>query len=180
MLPIADVQIRIVLLTHLAARLAKGSPAELAAVGIQPAQLDRLRRLSTTDLNRMASMRQLNVGVALDPRSLEFSLDALRLVNEHLALEAYFIRNGASVKMMRQFFSLARDVTRERRRVYGNARSVGRVRRPEPRLCERIYQVWQSLPTVSLRDRYHRLHQRFPDISLEILAAVISDRAGRR
>jgi hypothetical protein len=169
MLPILDTQVRLVLLTY----LARDNADDLVVAGVDSAQAERLRRLSATDLNRVAAMRALQLWVVLDSHSLESSLNAIRLADQSKVLEAYFIQHGASVEMMRKFFKLARGTTLKRRREYGLSSATGPVRRPERMLCERIWRAWQSIPESSSRERYLRLHQAFPDQSIAVLAGVV-------
>ena len=70
MLPLLDTQVRFVLLNHVAVRLADAGPREVSAAGLADEQLATLRRLSAADLNRLASMRSLTIGVALDGEAL--------------------------------------------------------------------------------------------------------------
>jgi hypothetical protein len=69
-------------LSHVTTRLAHARPEELDAVGIANEQLDRLRQLSALDLSRLASMRGLVIGVALDGAALQAGLRTVALVNE--------------------------------------------------------------------------------------------------
>ena len=66
MLPLRDAQLRLVLLNHIAVRLSAGDPADLHSAGIESEQLVRLKELSAIDLSRLAAMRELGIGVALD------------------------------------------------------------------------------------------------------------------
>ena len=88
MLPLHDTQVRLVLLNHVTLRLADARPDELDAVGIANEQLDRLRQLSALDLNRLAAMRTLTIGIALDGEALQAGLRTVALVKEAKALEA--------------------------------------------------------------------------------------------
>ncbi|NJD36674.1 MAG: hypothetical protein FIA96_17915, partial [Betaproteobacteria bacterium] len=63
MLPLLDTQVRLVLLNHVAVRLTEAKPDELHAAGIENEQLARLRHLSALDLHRLATMRELTIGV---------------------------------------------------------------------------------------------------------------------
>jgi len=119
MLPLVDAQVRLVLLNHVAVRLAEAQPSDLQAVGIENEQLARLRQLSALDLSRLAAMRDLTIGIAFDAVGLNAGLRAVALVNEAKALEAYFIRNGASWQMMSALFKIRRKVTLKRRRDCG-------------------------------------------------------------
>jgi hypothetical protein len=115
MLPLLDTQVRLVLLNHVAVRLAEAKPDELHAAGIENEHVARLRQLSALDLNRLATMRDLTIGVSFDAAGLTAGLRTVSLVNEAKALEAYFIRHGASWQMMSALFKIRRKATLRRR-----------------------------------------------------------------
>lgn len=175
MLPLFDAQVRLVLLNHVAVRLAEAESTALHAAGIENEQLAQLRRLSALDLNRLASMRDLTIGVAFDAAGLNAGLRAVALVNEAKALEAYFIRHGASWQMMSALFKIRRKVTLKRRREYGAWRPSGRIRLPVLSTRERIYRAWLAIEDPSLRVRYYRLHQLFPQLSIAVLEAIVRE-----
>lgn len=175
MLPLFDAQVRLVLLNHVAVRLADAEPTALHAAGIENEQLARLRQLSALDLNRLASMRDLTIGVAFDAAGLSAGLRAVALVNEAKALEAYFIRHGASWQMMSALFKIRRKVTLKRRRDCGAWRPSGRLPLPVLAMRERIFRAWLAIEDPSLRVRYYRLHQLFPQLSIAVLEAVLRD-----
>lgn len=175
MLPLHDPQVRLVLLNHVTTRLAQARPHELEAVGIATEQLDRLRQLSALDLSRLACMRGLVIGVALDGEALRVSLRNVALVNEANALEAYFIRHGASTQLMCQLFKIRRKLTFKFRRELGVTRPCGRVPLPDFATRERIYRVWRSITDPALRVRYYQLHQAFTHLSIAAIEVVIRD-----
>ena len=172
MLPLFDPQVRLALLNHVAVRLAEARPDELHAAGIPSEQLARLRQLSALDLNRLATMRDLTIGVTFDAAELTAGLRTVSLVNEAKALEAYFIRHGASWQMMSALFKIRRKVTLRRRRDCGAWRPSGRFPLPDTALRERIYRAWHAIEEPNLRVRYYRLHQAFPNLSIAVLEAV--------
>ena len=172
MLPLLDTQVRLVLLNHVAVRLAEANPDELHAAGIENEQVARLRQLSALDLNRLATMRDLNIGVSFDAAGLTVGLRAVSLVNEAKALEAYFICHGASWQMMSALFKIRRKVKLRRRRDCGAWRPSGRFPLPDTALRERIYRAWHAIEEPNLRVRYYRLHQAFPNLSIAVLEAV--------
>lgn len=175
MLPLLDAQVRLVLLNHVAMRLAEAEPTELHAAGIENEQLARLRQLSAVDLNRLAAMRDLTIGVAFDAAGLKAGLRAVTLVNEAKALEAYFIRNGASWQMMNAFFKIRRKVTLKRRRDCGAWRPSGRLPLPDYPTRERIFRAWLAIEEPNPRVRYYRLHQALPHFSIAVLDAVVRE-----
>jgi hypothetical protein len=175
MLPLLDAQVRLVLLNHVAVQLAEAVPAELHAAGIDTEQLARLRQLSALDLNRLAAMRDLTIGIAFDATGLNAGLRAVALVNEAKALEAYFIRNGASWQMMNTLFKIRRKVTLKRRRDCGAWRPSGRLALPDYATRERIFRAWLAIEDPNPRVRYYQLHQAFPQLSVAVLEAVVRE-----
>lgn len=175
MLPLLDPQVRLVLLNHVTTRLAEAGPAELDAAGIANEQLDRLRQLSALDLSRLASMRTLTIGIALDGEALKAGLRTVALVNEAKALEAYFIRHGASTRLMSQLFKVRRKLTLQLRRDMGVSRPAGRVPLPDYATRERIYRVWRSMADPAPRHRYYQLHQSFAHLPIAVLEVVVRD-----
>lgn len=173
MLPLDDAQVRFVLLNHVAVRLAEAQPSDLHAAGIENEQLVRLRQLSALDLNRLAAMRDLTIGIAFDAVGLNAGLRAVALVNEAKALETYFIRNGASWQMMSALFKIRRKVTLKRRRECGAWRSSGRTPLPDNNVRTRIFRSWRAIDDSNLRVRYYRLHQMFSQFPIAVLEAVL-------
>lgn len=173
MLALHDPQVRLVLLNHVAVRLADGEPEDLDAAGIENEQLSHLRRLSALDLSRLASMRSLTIGVAFDRGELRAGLRSVALANEMRSLETYFIRHGASTQLMSRLFKLRRKLTLKRRREQGAVRPAGRVRLPDYPVQERIYRAWRDSPDPVPRIRYYRLHQAFPQVPIAVLEHVI-------
>lgn len=173
MLPLLDAQVRLVLLNHVAVQLAESEPSALQAAGIDAEQIAGMRQLSVADLNRLAAMRGFDISVALDAAGLKASLRTVARINEARELERYFIRNGASCRMMGELFSVRHKVTLRHRREYGVPRSSGRLRLPDHGTRERIYRAWFALRESDPRLRYYRLHQTYPDHPIAVLEAVV-------
>lgn len=173
MLPVHDAQVRFVVLSHVAVRLVEVRPDEVHAAGIETDQLPRLRQLSAADLNRLAAMRGLTIGVQVDGAALKKGLRAIAQANERNAMEAYFIRHGASTNLMSALFKLRRKVTHLRRRICGARLRPGRAALPDSEVRWQIVQAWSAIPETSLRARYYRLHQEFPDVPIAVLEEVV-------
>ncbi len=163
------------MLNHVTTRLAEARPDELDAVGIGNEQLDRLRQLSALDLNRLAAMRTLTIGISLDGEALQAGLRTVALVKEAKALEVYFIRHGASTRLMSALFKIRRKLTLKFRRELGVCRPSGRVPLPDYATRERIYRVWRSIADPAPRIRYFQLHQAFLHLPIAVLEVVIRD-----
>ena len=175
MLPLHDTQVRLVLLNHVTLRLAQARPDELVAVGIAREQLTCLRQLSALDLNRLASIRTLTIGLSLDRETLQAGLRTVALVKEAKALEAYFIRHGASTQLMNALFKVSPKLTLQRRRDFDARLPCGRVPLPEHAVRRRIRQVWRSICDPAARVRYYQLHLVFSHLPIAVLEVVIRD-----
>jgi hypothetical protein len=102
-------------------------------------------------------------------------------VNEAKALEAYFIRHGASTQLMSALFKLRRKLTLEARaEISTRAGLPGRVPLPDYATRERIYQAWRAIGDPAPRVRYYRLHQAFTHLPIAVLEAVVRRFRGRR
>ena len=175
MLPLLDPQVRLVLLNHVTVRLSGAGPEELSAAGLPGEMLDSLRRLSATDLNRLASMRSVKIAVAVNGEALQAGLRIVSLVNESDALQTYFIRHGASTALMARLFKVRRKLTLRLRHELGVRRPSGRVSLPDHATRERIYLAWRAIGESALRERYYQLHQAFPHMPIVVLEVVIRD-----
>jgi len=175
MLPLLDAQVRLILLNHIAVRLNGSDPEALRATGIQTEELQRLRALSAADLHRLAAMRAPMIAIAVDGHKLKAGLRALALSHEAKTLETYFIRHGASWRMMKTLFKVRHKLTLQRRREYGVRRPPGRTPLPDFPTRERVWRVWAAISEPDPRARYYQLHQTFCGLSLEVLAAVVSE-----
>ena len=175
MLPLRDGHLRLLLLTHLVARLEQGEQEELRSAGIEPEQLDRLRALSVSDIHRLAALRQPMIGLALDATALQAGLRSLAVIKEAQSLEQYFIRHGASPAMMTALFKMPYKTTLDRRRAAGLGRGPGRPALPPPEVRDRIHQSWADLAHLDVRQRYYSLHQAFPSLSLHTLSLVVTE-----
>jgi hypothetical protein len=173
MLPLLDPQLRLVLLHHLALSLARAGPEQVGAAGLTPEQLARLRQLPAVDLARLAAMAGLTIGIALDGAALQTGLRSLVMLDEARALETYFIRHGASARLMSRLFRLPRKRTLQLRRDLGVLRPSGRVRLPDHDTRERIFLAWHALEEPVPRLRYHQLHQAFPQFPIAVLEVIV-------
>lgn len=173
MLPLNNPQIRLALLNHVAVKLGEGDVAALERAGIDSELLAHLREISAIDLNRLAKMRELMIGVAFKSGGVAASLRRAALVDDAKALEAYFIRNGATCQMMSALFKIGRKVTLKRRREAGAWRRRGRLALPDSSTRKRIFCAWLAITDPNPRTRYYRLHQRFTHFSIALLAAVV-------
>jgi hypothetical protein len=175
MLPLHDGQLRLLLLTHLVTRLERGEKAELVNAGMEPEQLDRLRALSLSEIHRLAALREPFIGLALDGPAFKAGLRNLAFLSQTQFLEDYFIRHGASPALMTALFKMPYKTTLARRRAASLGRGRGRPALIPIDARDRIQRIWMDLAHLDMRQRYYRLHQAFPLMSLHALHRVVTE-----
>lgn len=175
MLPLLDHQLRVSMLNQIVARMADAELDALHVGGVDVGRLTRLRDLSAVDMSRLAAVRSLVIQVDLDLDSLDAALRIVSVMSHARALEAYFIRHGASWQQMTRLFKLPRKDTLRRRRIAGVKRIGGRFPMPDAITRDQIVHAWEKLNTADPRLRYYELHQRFLTVSLATLEAVLLD-----
>lgn len=173
MLPLHDPHLRLALLNHLTVRMGEGRPQDLEAVGIEPEQVEHLRRLSADEMRHLASMHNVPIVVDVDAQALRAGLRTVAMVSQAKAQETYFLRHGASVALMLQLFRVSRELTLKRRRILQVQVPSGRVPLPDEATRERIRMVWRSIEDPIPRVRYLKLHQAFPSLPFAVLEAVL-------
>lgn len=175
MLALHDSHIRLILLSHLVARLEHAGKVECQGAGIEPEQLECLRTLSMDDIKRLASLRHPLIGVVVDGATFATGLRNLAVVREAQSLEQYFIRHGASAAMMKSLFKLAKRTALMRLRAQGHRASSGRPRLPPMAVRDRIHRFWAQHAGLDLKTRYYRLHEAFPSYTLHTLSGVTNE-----
>ena len=175
MLMLNDGHLRLLVLTHLVARLERGEKAELVDAGIEAEQLDCLRALSPSEIHRLAALREPFIGLAFDGTTFKTGLRNLAMLKQTQFLEDYFIRHGASPALMTALFKMPYKTTLARRRLAGLESGRGRPVRVPIAECDRIQKVWIGLAHLDMRQRYYQLHQAFSLMSLHALHRVITE-----
>ena len=90
-------------------------------------------------------------------------------------MEDYFIRHGASPALMMALFRMPYKTTLARRWAAGLGGGRGRPVHTAIDTRERIHRFWSELAHLDLRQRYYRLHQAFPAMSLHALNRVVTE-----
>lgn len=170
-----DVQLRLVLLQHAAERFSPDNPRAVRGPAPDATLLARLQQLTALEMSTLAAMRQPLVRIELDEKGLQSGLRLLEGVIQAKAMETYFIRHGASRRMMHVLFSVSYSVTYRRRRAYGVPAPKSRFSLPAIELCERIWRTWHGLSTAPLRHAYYQLHLTYPQFSIALLEAVVKE-----
>ncbi len=173
MLSLRDPYVRLALLSHLARYAAEGPGEALEAAGIRARQAAQLRELKAMDLIALADHPGFPIALNCDLAKLDTALRFVSRLNQARSLELYFIKNGASSRMMRRLFKLSKRATHRRRLEHGCWCASGRLRLPEGDMRERIIRAWFYEEHQDIRVRYYLLHRSFPEFSMAVLEAVV-------
>lgn len=173
MLEVTDPQVRTVLLHHVSQRSLQVDAAELLRAGLSSAPLKMLRRLSVHELERLACTHAVRISIVLDAQALEGALRKVTLVDEALEVQTYFVRHGASVRLMAALFKMSRNSTHRLRREFGVMHPSGQLALPHPDERSRILRSWRATKDLEPRQRYLRLHQSFSVHPIGALELVI-------
>ena len=77
--------------------------------------------------------------------------------------------------MMMALFRMPYKTMLARRRAAGLDRGRGRPSLIEIDARDQIHRTWMDLDHVDIRERYYRLHQAFPAMSLHALSLVVTE-----
>ncbi len=145
--------------------------------GLTPARQRELVSLPLGTIEQLlaGTERHPVVEVRINAKNLDSALRKLRDRQAALDMQRAFILRGASSSMMFQLFHIARTEVIELRKSLGKSVSNGRPKLPTGKTQIAIFNAWSELSHLSnLRQRYLQLHDRFTDIPLSSLYAIIS------
>lgn len=166
---ISDPALKRALLQHLLEQEQTSIPDDLANF------LNELRTRPLRDFLALTNARTLRVSIFLG--GVASSLQHLETRNDEEALLQYFVKSGASRKMLQRFFSISAEQAGRLCRAAGNL--GGRPRLPDINERDRIHAAWHRLQEdpslISLRDRMYALHQQFTSQPLKALEAVLNE-----
>ena len=168
-LDVTNPLIKRLLIEHVLELIDNGYTEKLIALGFSHSLLDDLRNRPTADFIKLAS--QLPIKINLCAHSLGRSLKLLDMRNETEPMRNYFIRNGASRRMVCTYFKMSLDDYRRlRNQLCPDAAVGGRVAMPPVAVRDAIHADWhaiqKSCPHDALRQRIFNLHQKHPQKSI--------------
>ena len=180
MVPITDAVIKVSLLTHLIECMDRGELAALLGNGACPKAMDKLRRLDTSSLIRLANMNHPEIHVTVDAKGIEFGLNELAREDRDRDDLVYFIEHGASLAMLNKLFtSMGSDVIATYRHMLTENRKFGRAALPDESIRDAIHQKWHDIslaevPTTQ-RAKLRMLHGLFESFSMDALYTTINE-----
>jgi len=179
MFALEDPQIRLAVIGTLSVEAERLGPKGLNLPGLSAEKIERLGRLTASEIRVLATHRGLPIKVVVDGYQLAETLGAVARNRQLRDLETYFVQHGASCSLMHRLFSMSRKMTHRRRSELGTSIPAGRYHLPRPRTREQICIAWDKLPPEPLSKRYFRLHQLFPEFSIAALEATVNEKGIR-
>lgn len=178
MLQIKDPLIKRLLLEQIVEEIDGGGIDGLLRAGFSAEFLDSMRHRSARDLIRIAAL-PINLHVRFEEDSVASFLSRLDSSRKSAKMCEYFIRHGASVRMMCDLFRLSAEDVRALRAQLLDAEDATRGRMPPARERDRIHESWHALktahPKASFRDQVYRLHQQFHGLQIDALCRTLNE-----
>jgi hypothetical protein len=172
---VRDAGLRALILLHMAEQVEGGELQDLAQAGLPMEELDRLSKLTVSDLAKLSEMRQPEIQVLIKPQTLAWALTALEWRNRELDQIAYFVTHGASLPMLRSLFKASTGMIKSLRQKLYPDKGGGRPMKPAHKERERIHVAWHESAGSDIRERLIALHQQFKDYPLDSLYSVINE-----
>ena len=181
MINISDPTLTKMLLEHVVEQAEAGGLDELLASGLRPELVDDLRQRPLRDFFYAARHGGLAMSVQIDIKTLEACLWRRDQARHTEMIKEYYIRNGASIELLRTYFTLSKQELQRYRcdLDLNRAGPNGRPRMPPATIRDKIHQRWheivQATPQGHERHRLWLLHHDYATYSISALHRVITE-----
>lgn len=176
MIPVTDSGLRIALLLHLIEQIDRGEiPGDIGNYDV----VDRVRKLNGSGLLRLAGFIKPGISVTFDQDAILAGVTKLNTHDEELENLVYFIRNGASLSMLYQYFTVDSDSIIAYRKMLLGQKKAGRSRQPTEAIRNDVHDAWWQIQRAGASDsaiqKLRKLHALFNGYSLEALYTTIKE-----
>ncbi len=180
MLCITNPTLKRLMLEQIVEQIDGGGIDELLESGFSAEFLDMLRHRPARDLIKVSEFPCLSLRVSVQEQAIMSYLTRLDAMRRDSHMREYFIRHGAPVRVMCDFFRMsAEDVRALRAQLLPPHEQQGRNRMPPPDVRDRIHDTWHAIsrdhPNAPPRERMYLLHQSFPDIRIDALCRSLNE-----
>lgn len=152
---------------------------ELLQAGFSPDFLDALRHRPARDLIRLANAPRLTIRLVIDEQEIASHLNQLDRVRSDTLLLEYFVKNGASVRMICDFFWLPAESVRALRAQLLPPEASARGKMPATDVRDEIHRHWHrissEMPCAASREKLYKLHQAWPALRIDTLCSVLNE-----
>lgn len=177
MFVLEDENLRFLALTILLSRLERGDLASLHEAGMSDQQMQQLRTMPVSEMVRLCSIKSLKIGIAVDEASLTQAIQTVHRIKHELLLLEKFLERHAPMSMLTELFGVQGSDLALHREILCEQPRRGRPALPDHEVRDRIHQHWHELKRQDMHDseRYLALSERFPDVSMAALYAVVNE-----
>jgi Protein of unknown function (DUF2857) len=146
------------LMGFLIQEIQRGNIDGLLKQGISGRVIDQLRGLNAQQMVVLCEGKKPLFGVTICASTLTSALNSIGIINNQADLQSYFVTNGATLTMMREFFKISRESAQEQR-AFLCGEPVIDMRRPNEEEQQNILSMWRKLSCISREcERYKALH----------------------
>lgn len=177
-LPVRDPLARLLLLSQLIATIDQGDHdqlADLLGCGFTPDLIQQLRAMTIADAVRFTT-DACGFSVTIDAHAMRRRFAHVERTRTDQQLVEYFVRHGATPRLMSALFRVGvNDVRRLRRLLAPSTARGGRPRALSEPLRAAVTQAWDRIRNTQCSDRQRLwlLHQQFNDQSIASLESVV-------
>ncbi len=176
---IHDEHIRFLVFSHLIER-AVHDRAFAAECGADPADLDALANLPSTDLVKLAALPEPRLSISMDGKQLAHGFRLLNHLKNHSQMIAYFVKNGATTAMLMSLFRISAAEVAAQRTTLGIAPERKKPSLPLVKVREEIQATWHHIVKKHASNKtgpsdFYALHQAFPGYTLASLNASLHE-----
>jgi hypothetical protein len=176
---IRDEHVRFMVFSHLIESAVRDR-AFAEECGADPADLDALANLPSTDLARLAALPEPRLSVTLDGKQLSHGFRLLSHLKSQSLLIAYFVKNGATTAMLMSLFRITAAEVAAQRAAQGIEPERKKPNLPPVKAREEIQSAWHHIVKSRAAGKtgpndYYTLHQAFPGYTLASLNASIHE-----
>jgi len=177
MIALDDENLRFLTLTMLLSRLEHGDLAALREAGINDRQMQRLRTMPVSEMVRLCSIKSLKIGIAVDEASLDHAIRMVDRISEELLLLEQLLARHAPLSMLSELFGIQSGDLALHRKILCEQPKRGRPALPDQDTRDRINMHWHDLKRLDMHEakRYLALSERFPEVSMAALYAVVNE-----
>ena len=176
---IRDEHIRFLVFSHLIER-AVHDRAFADECGADPADLDALVNLPSTDLVKLAALPEPRLSVWMDGKQLAHGFRLLSHLKNHSQMIAYFVKNGATTAMLMSLFHITAAEVTAQRTALGITPERKKPSLPPLQAREKIQTTWHHIAKNHTSGKtgpsdYYALHQAFPSYTFASLNASLHE-----
>ncbi|MBL3528901.1 MAG: DUF2857 family protein [gamma proteobacterium endosymbiont of Lamellibrachia anaximandri] len=134
---------------------AEGNCKPLSALGLEPTDVDRLRRMNIPEADRLSrlSSHYLNTVDLIDRDKLMLAIDYLERERVQQETIETLIRLKATLPLMNQLYCMERETFVQQRKLLGVTDQGGRIRHLSEPEESQVYDLWTHNKQLKIPDR---------------------------